>query len=1239
MTQGPSPYRERLLEIIRSVRGRWRRKIVLRSLTVLIGAAILTLMAASFGLEQFRFSAGAIVAFRVVTYVALVALGWFAFVRPSARRVSDMQVALYLEEHEPSLDETLLSAVDASDAGRGAPHRRGESEALLRRLVETAVEKCGEIDYGRGVERRDVRQSALVLAGIAVVATGVFVAGPAWLRQGAIALLLPAGGVEAASPYRIDVTPGNATVSRGADVSIAAALSGFESAEADLYTRRSPGAPFERSPMVMRSEGGGFDAMLFGLREATEYFVQSAGVRSATFEIDVADLPYVEQLELEYVFPAYTGLPPQKIERGGDVAALAGTIVKLRVHSTLATGSGRAVLDDRDESPLTPAADGTLAGSFEVKKDGFYRIDLQAPTGAMVAASPQYTIDVLEDQPPVVSFARPARDLRPTSLEEVFVEATAEDDFGVKRLDLLVSVNGGAEKTVPLVGGGARPLAQLSAGHTFFLEEMNLQPGDVVSYYARATDNDTVGGAKTATSDMFFLQVRPFRKDYRVAESQAGAQAGGQGSGGAGVNDPSAFSEQQRRIVSGTFNVVRDRPKTTAEKFREDVVFLTLAQGQLRERVEALSAQIESRVGSSDESMKVIAGSLDEAAKAMQAAEGKLQGRDPKGALPPEQQALASLQRAEEAYRDVRVMLSRERGGGGGAGGQSSAAAEELADLFQLEMDRLRNQYETFDRAQQQSANNQVDEMLERLRELARRQEQEAERQRQLAGSRQAGGAAASARQRQLADETEEAARRLERLSREENRPDLAEAARRMQEAADAMRRAAASGDASAFADASAAAERLNNARDRLEQQRSDRMLRDIEAARDRVRRLAEQQKEIREDVASLGPPGPGRRARSDELTERKNQQVSEVADIERQLDRTASEFRRERQQAAREVQEAADGIRDDKLKEKIQYSRGLIRGAPAGDAAEFEGQIGADIESLDQRLQEAARAAGRPERDTRAEALERARRLVRAMESQNQRLQAQQGQQGEGEQGQGQQGERAQGRQGQQGERQQGQQEQQGQRGQGGGRQQGETGARGQAGQQGQGQRGQVGQQGEAGQRGQGGSQGQQGEQGREGSQGQGREGGQGRGQRGDDRASTGSFEPGGGGGARRPGEFGPEDARQFRREARERRDEAQALRRDLQALGVDVTDLDRLIRDLRALDSDRLVSDPEEVARLQSQLVEGFRRFEFHLRRTLGDVGADELLLSGSDEAPAEYRKLIEEYYRSLARAKGKK
>ena len=319
-------------------------------------------------------------------------------------------------------------------------------------------------------------------------------------------------------------------------------------------------------------------------------------MRSPVYTLQAADLPYVQQLELVLRFPAYTGLEPRTVEHGGDLAVLTGTTVELRATPTMKVAAGQVLMDEATRIPLTVEADGTLTGRFTVTKDGFYRIDLQATSGAMVAASPQYTIDVLADQPPTVSFSKPGRDERPTSVDEVYVEARADDDFGVGRVDLVYSVNGGAEKTERLYGARGEPRTNVSAGHTFFLEEMGLKPGDVVSYYAKATDNDSVGGGQSVSSDLYFLQIRPFRKDYKPAESQGGQQAGGAGGGAGG-----ALSEQQRQIVTATFNVVRDRPAVTARKHQEDVVFLTLMQGQLREKVDTLVQQMQMRLGGGDD--------------------------------------------------------------------------------------------------------------------------------------------------------------------------------------------------------------------------------------------------------------------------------------------------------------------------------------------------------------------------------------------------------------------------------------------------------------------------------------------------------------------------------------------------------------------------------------------------------------------------------------------------------------
>ena len=49
--------------------------------------------------------------------------------------------------------------------------------------------------------------------------------------------------------------------------------------------------------------------------------------------------------------------------------------------------------------------------------------------------------------------------------------------------------------------------------------------------------------------------------------------------------------------------------------------------------------------------------------------------------------------------------------------------AEPLADLFELELDKLANQYEMKQQAEQQAGEKQIDELADKLKELARRQQ------------------------------------------------------------------------------------------------------------------------------------------------------------------------------------------------------------------------------------------------------------------------------------------------------------------------------------------------------------------------------------------------------------------------------------------------------------------------------------------------------------------------------------
>ncbi len=219
-----------LVGIIHDVRRRWRYKLMLRGAVAVLGLGVVALVLSAWGLEAWRFSPGSIITFRILMAVTLTGLvGWF-FVRPLLWRVSDEQVALYLEEHEPSLQAEIISAIEASrlQGTDASPH----SAMLVQRLVQSAVEKCQTIDWGRNVERVPLRRYAATVAAIAIAAVALFTLGPRYLRHGLSALLVVSRSVEAAAPYRIEVTPGNATVPRGVDQTITAKLSGFDADQA-----------------------------------------------------------------------------------------------------------------------------------------------------------------------------------------------------------------------------------------------------------------------------------------------------------------------------------------------------------------------------------------------------------------------------------------------------------------------------------------------------------------------------------------------------------------------------------------------------------------------------------------------------------------------------------------------------------------------------------------------------------------------------------------------------------------------------------------------------------------------------------------------------------------------------------------------------------------------------------------------------------------------------------------------
>ena len=164
---GSSDRRSELVAVIHRVRNRWRLKLALRGAVIVVAGTLLALMLSASSLEALRFSPTAIIAFRVIALIVFAGLVTIGLIAPLRRRVTDGQVALYLEEKDPSLEAAILSAIDWEPAEDGSD--RGPSPKLMERLVEQAIEKCRALEDGLVVERANLKRQLYALGAIVLV--------------------------------------------------------------------------------------------------------------------------------------------------------------------------------------------------------------------------------------------------------------------------------------------------------------------------------------------------------------------------------------------------------------------------------------------------------------------------------------------------------------------------------------------------------------------------------------------------------------------------------------------------------------------------------------------------------------------------------------------------------------------------------------------------------------------------------------------------------------------------------------------------------------------------------------------------------------------------------------------------------------------------------------------------------------------------------------------------------------
>ena len=924
----------------------------------------------------------------LLTAAALAAAGgsaWWAL----GSAGNDRRVAQRVEAVYPELRACLLTAVEQRPALAD-----GRFGFLQDRVIQQALDHAYRHPWARAVPGSRLLLGHVVhlgaLASWLAVTLGLLPQAPTpSAPQAEMAIVAaPAGG-----PYEVTIEPGDTEVELGASLLVLARFHGPLPPEVSLLCQRGDGAT-ERALMPRSLEDPVFGSRIPDVQSPLTYRVAYAGQQTRPYRVGVFVYPELERADARLSFPAYTQLEDKLVQDVRRLSAVEGTRVTLLCHlnkpvaeARLVDAEGNAVeLTAVPEKPAVYSAQVTLATSRR------FQLRLADERGRANRRPAEFTFTAVPNKPPDLKLLQPARDVEVSPLEELSLRATARDDFGLIRFGLTYTPPDGSPREI-LLGDSTPPRRAADIQHVLALENLRVQPDELVSYHFWAEDWAADGHPRRTSSDMYFAEVRPFDEVFRQGPSPPGGDSPPQSENQpSGDQSPSQqLAELQKQIVNGTWKLIRrESSGKPSQAFAGDARLLQESQAGALEQAGSMAQEAEEPQAL--QTLQQVHKHMAEALRHLTQARGT-------ASAAPLQPALASEQAAYQALlklraREHQVVRSRSNRS---AASRSSPRAQQQLQQLQLQNDRERYETERLARSQQEGQDRETRQVLNRLSELAQRQqdlsgrlkelqsalqeaeneEQRQELRRQLKRLRE--------QQEQLLRDTDEL---LSRMDEPQNQPRMAEARQDAEKARENVRQASEALEQSLLSRAVTAGTRaqreLEQIRDEFRRQTSRRFAEQARELRDAAAELDARQQDLSRRLEELGAPpadspslrDTGRREQVEEGFSRQQERLDDLLQRVRQTVLQAEEaeplLAEQLYDVYRQAEQQPPGRPLEAARRSLQ--RGLLQ-----DAAQQE-QIG---RQGIRRLREGVERAAESVLGDETEALRRAQQTVRELAQQ----------------------------------------------------------------------------------------------------------------------------------------------------------------------------------------------------------------------------------------------------------------
>ncbi len=429
----PLPLPGKLLPRLHALRRRHQAVGIMQGLAILVGAAVLLLLAQALCDWWFDLPWFARTGFLLGDVVLLVTLYRRHLHAALGRRLTLAEAALLVEKKWPQLRQSVIAAVQLAE-GRGYSTRG--SDQLVAVALEQARARTTSLNFRDVVSVRRLCRWVLVSATCLLV--GIAAAIAAW--PASVPLLERIFLLNVPLPTKTIVVPvtRDLSVPAGSEVVLRARAQGVIPAHGRITVTYSHQTPREYPLDADPGKTGTFSFTLHDVQSEFKYTFTLNDGHGPDFSVTTQAPPSIASIECRQTFPAYTGLPSRTLQ-ASDLSLLAGSQLHIHATATNPLSAAKVVLQG-----LPQTIDATLSnGGTQIDADlpipareltGF-SLHLTESSGISSVNETVYPLTIVQDNPPEVKFLEPADDQETITLRaKPIIAFDASDDYGLAKL-------------------------------------------------------------------------------------------------------------------------------------------------------------------------------------------------------------------------------------------------------------------------------------------------------------------------------------------------------------------------------------------------------------------------------------------------------------------------------------------------------------------------------------------------------------------------------------------------------------------------------------------------------------------------------------------------------------------------------------------------------------------------------------------------------------------------------------